>query len=176
VDGRRAYDRARRNEPVALKAVEVTAHALEVTEWSGTRLRLRLVCSAGFYVRSLAQALGERLGTGAHLAGLVRTRSGEFSLVDAVSVEELTAAPDLAAARVVPLAGLLPWLPSVVLTSQGASLAVRGVCLSAAHLSGSQVPEGGRVRLLHPDGRLVAIAESRGGGVSRLLHPGVVLE
>ena len=71
IDGDRAYDLARRNEPVALQPSPVTVHALEVLEWDGARLRLRLVCSAGFYVRSLAQGIGEELGTGAHLSSLV---------------------------------------------------------------------------------------------------------
>lgn len=181
IAGDRAYDLARGNEPVRLQPVEVTAHALEIVEWDHARLRLRLVCSAGFYVRSLAQALGERLGTGAHLARLVRTRSGDFSIAAAVSVVELDQHPDRAAGRVIPLNQLLPWLPAVTLTPEGALLAARGGFLSPGHLTGSQaVPAAGRVRLLHPDGRLMAIAEPRPGGdahqMPRFLHPGIVLE
>jgi tRNA pseudouridine55 synthase len=180
IDGDRAYDLARRNEAVTLRPAEVTAHELELLEWSGSRLRLRLVCSAGFYVRALAQALGERLGTGAHLAHLVRTRSGDFSLDSAVSLADLDRRPELAAARVVPLHQLLPWLPALTLTPEGASLAARGGFISAGHLDGAQgVPAAGKVRLMHPDGRLLAIAERRVagfGGRSPVLHPGVVLE
>ena len=87
IDGERAYDLARRNEPVLLQPSAVVAHTLEILEWEGAHLRLRLVCSAGFYVRSLAQGIGDRLGTGAHLAALVRTRSGDFSIGAAVSLE-----------------------------------------------------------------------------------------
>src|SRR6186713_3416625 len=86
IDGDRAYDLARRNAPVRLQAVQVTAASLDILEWRGAMLRVRLVCSAGYYVRSLADALGERLGTGGHLAGLVRTRSGDFTLKDAVGL------------------------------------------------------------------------------------------
>ncbi len=50
-------------------------------------MTLRVDCSAGFYVRSLAHDLGERLGTGAHLAALRRTRSGDFTLADAVPLD-----------------------------------------------------------------------------------------
>jgi tRNA pseudouridine55 synthase len=177
IDGDRAYDLARNNEPVALQPSQVTALELEVIDWQGARLRLRLVCSAGFYVRSLADAIGTRLGTGAHLAGLVRTRSGDFSLEAAVSLGDLDRRPEEMASHVIPLASLLPGLPAVMLTQEGASLAARGGFISAGHLSGAQrVPATGRVRLMAPDGRLVAIAERRSGGVSGFLHPGVVLE
>ena len=103
IDGDRAYDLARRNAPVRLQPVQVTATVLEVLEWRGTTLRLRLVCSAGYYVRSLADAIGERLGTGAHLAGLVRTRSGDFTLAEAVGLDVVDRRPHEAAARVIPL-------------------------------------------------------------------------
>lgn len=181
IDGDRAYDLARRNAPVALRPVQVTAAALEVLEFEGTTLRLRLVCSAGYYVRSLADALGERLGTGAHLAGLVRTRSGEFTLADAVGLDVLDRRPGEAAARVIPLASLLPSLPAMTLTAEGASLAARGGFIGLGHLSGAEnLPTHGRVRLFHPDGHLVAIAEPRSEGhagrLRHLLHPNVVLE
>jgi tRNA pseudouridine55 synthase len=180
IDGDRAYDLARQNEAVTLRPTTVTAHKLELLEWSGSRLRLRLVCSAGFYVRALAQALGQRLGTGAHLAHLVRTRSGDFSLDSAVSLADLDRRPEQAAARVIPIHQLLPWLPALTLTPEGASLAARGGFISAGHLDGAQaVPAAGKVRLMHPDGRLLAIAERRVAGFgerSPILHPGVVLE
>lgn len=180
IDGDRAYDLARRHAPVELPAVQVTASALEVLEWSGSALRVRLVCSAGYYVRALADAIGGRLGTGAHLAGLVRTRSGDFTIADAVGLDVLDRRPDEAASRVIPLAALLPALPAVTLTSEGASLAARGGFIDPAHTSGTAaLPTAGHVRLFHPDGHLVAIAEPRpvgGGGPRRqVLHPNVVL-
>ncbi len=180
IDGDRAYDLARRNTPVRLEPVTVTASALEVLEWRGSLLRVRLVSTAGYYVRSLAHAIGERLGTGGHLASLVRTRSGDFSLADAVGLDVIDRSPRDAAARVLPLAGLLPSLPAVTLTAEGAALAARGGFVGPAHVSSTAELAGlrrpGRVRLLHPDGHLVAIAEPRGGGNAGFLHPGVVLE
>ena len=180
IDGDRAYDLARRNEPVVLRPAAVTVRALDVIEWQGGRLRVRLVCSAGFYVRSLADAIGERLGTGAHLAALVRTRSGDFSIESAVELEDLDRRPQEAADRVIPLASLLPGLPAVILTEEGASLAARGGFIGSQHLRGAQsvpqnLPETGlvrHVRLLAPDGHLVAVAEPR----ADVLHPGVVLD
>ena len=182
VDGDRAYDLARRNAPVQLQPVQVTATSVDVLEWRGKMLRLRLVCSAGYYVRSLADALGDRLGTGGHLAKLVRTRSGDFALADAVGLDLLDRAPHDAAARVIPLAALLPSLPALTLTPEGASLAARGGFIGPSQLAfPKHLPEEGRVRLLHPDGHLVAIAEPRTGGDSsgllrHFLHPGIVLD
>lgn len=180
VDGDRAYDRARKDEPVPLEPAEVTARSLDVINWDGARLRVRVVCSAGFYVRSLANAVGERLGTGAHLAGLVRTRSGDFSIESAISLADLDRRRAEAASRVIPLAQLLPGLPAITLTPEGASLAARGGFIGTRHLTADQrIPQTGRVRLMHPDGHLVAIAEPRPGlsaTESALLHPGVVLE
>jgi len=177
IDGERAYDLARRKAPVLLHPSEVAAHSLDIIEWNGDRLRLRLVCSAGFYVRSLAQGIGDRLGTGAHLAALVRTRSGDFSLISAVTLATLDHDPDQAAAKVIRLNQLLPSLPALTLTEKGAVLAAKGGFISTAHLDGSQpVPAAGKVRLLHPDGHLVAIAEQRPAGPVGFLHPGVVLE
>ena len=177
IDGDRAYDLARRHAPVLLQPSQVVAHTLDILEWDGARLRLRLVCSAGFYVRSLAQGIGERLGTGAHLAALVRTRSGDFSLDSAVSLAELDRHPEQAAAKVIQLNRLLLWLPALMLTEKGAALAAKGGFISPAHLDGSPaLPAAGKVRLLHPDGHLVAIAEQRPAGPVGLLHPGVVLE
>ena len=173
IDGDRAYDLARRHAPVRLEPVQVTATVLDVLEWRGTMLRVRLVCSAGYYVRSLADALGERLGTGGHLAGLVRTRSGDFTLADAIGLDLMDRNPEEAAARVIPMSALLPSLPAVTLTPEGASLAARGGFIGPSHVAGLlNLPRGARVRLLHPDGRLIAIAEPR----ADVLHPGVVLE
>ena len=181
IDGDRAYDLARKNAPIRLEPVQVTVSALDVIEWLANRLRLRLVCSAGYYVRSLAEALGERLGTGAHLAALVRTRSGDFTMDHAVGLDVLDRHPSEAVARVVPLALLLPAIPAVTLTPEGASLAARGGFIGPSHVHGGQgLPQSGKVRLLHADGHLVAIAEVRErqqrGSSQRFLHPGVVLE
>jgi hypothetical protein len=89
--------------------------------------------------------------------------------------------PNQAAARVIPMAALLPSLPAVTLTLEGASLAARGGFIGLSHVKGGEgLSQTGKVRLLHPDGRLLAIAEPRErqerGSVTRFLHPGVVLE
>ena len=92
---------------------------------------VRVVCSSGFYVRSLAHDLGQRLGCGAHLEGLRRTRAGAFSLDDAVPLGELggRGGPAVARRRLIPMEGLLTHLPAVVLSDLGAKRARHGADL-----------------------------------------------
>ena len=178
VSGTPAYRLARRSEAVDLSPVTVTVDALDILGWQEDRLHLRLVSSSGFYVRSLADSLGERLGTGAYLEALLRRRSGEFGLDAALSLDDFERRPVDALGRVIPLQYLLPGLPAVVLTPEGAARASRGAVIGLPHLAGGQtLPVAGQVRLLHPDRRLLAIAQPLAdGGASSLLHPGIVLE
>lgn len=89
VRGRRAYDMARRGEPVALPPRKINVYHLEVLEWAPPEVVVDVHCSSGTYVRSLANDLGEVLGTGAYLVGLRRTKSGRFSLRDATPLRKL---------------------------------------------------------------------------------------
>lgn len=89
VRGRRAYDMARRGEPVALPPRKINVYHLEVLEWAPPEVVVDVHCSSGTYVRSLANDLGEALGTGAYLVGLRRTKSGRFSLRDATPLRKL---------------------------------------------------------------------------------------
>ena len=96
--GKKLYELARRGQEVERKAVRVTIHSLQVDgrtpKWKKnddgtTDIRLRVTCSAGTYVRTLAEDFGRRLGVGAHLAELRRTRAGDFSIEKALSLEQL---------------------------------------------------------------------------------------
>ena len=87
--GKPAYKRARKSEPVARKPSPVIVHEIALTAFRPPELEFRVRCSAGTYVRSLAHDLGEALGCGAHLVGLRRTKSGRFSLRDAVPLRKL---------------------------------------------------------------------------------------
>jgi len=97
VDGKRAYDRVRAGEEVKLKAREVTIHECEVVsmtdhpELDVIDVAVRVVCSAGTYIRAIARDLGVDLGVGGHLTSLRRTRSGVFANMK--SLEELEADP-----------------------------------------------------------------------------------
>lgn len=89
VNGQRAYDLARMGKEVEMKQREVEIKEFEITAISIPRVDFRVVCSKGTYIRSLARDFGEALGVGAHLSALCRTRIGEFTLADAVSVDDI---------------------------------------------------------------------------------------
>ena len=89
VKGRPAYKRARQGEKVELKPRKIHVYSLEVLEWAPPEVVLDVYCSSGTYVRSLAHDLGNDLGTGAYLIGLRRTKSGRFTLRDAVPLRQL---------------------------------------------------------------------------------------
>lgn len=89
VQGRKAYEMARQGEEVELAPRKIQVHHLEVLEWAPPEVVVDVHCSSGTYVRSLANDLGEKLGTGAYLVGLRRTKSGRFSLRDATPLRKL---------------------------------------------------------------------------------------
>lgn len=87
--GRKLYDLARSGEAVTLTPRRVRVDSLVVTDWSPPVFTLEVVCGAGTYIRSLAHDLGQAVGVGAHLDGLVRTASGAFTLAEAVALDDL---------------------------------------------------------------------------------------
>ncbi len=87
VDGKRAYKHARKGEEVELKAREIFIREIELQQFSSDEIIIRVVCSKGTYVRSLARDLGLALNSGAYLTALRRTRIGNFSVENALSVE-----------------------------------------------------------------------------------------
>jgi tRNA pseudouridine55 synthase len=89
VKGRKAYEMARKGEEVELEPRIIQVMHLEVLEWAPPEVVVDVHCSSGTYVRSLANDLGETLGTGAYLVGLRRTKSGRFTLRDAVPLRKL---------------------------------------------------------------------------------------
>jgi tRNA pseudouridine55 synthase len=89
IQGRPAYELARKKLPVELKSVDVEVFEYRLTEISGSIARFTIECSSGTYIRSLAHEMGQKLGCGAHLAEITRTAVGEFSLDQAVKLEEL---------------------------------------------------------------------------------------
>lgn len=91
VDGTRAYDAARRGEPLALSAVEVTIHDWTLGRFSDGTLAAVITCSGGTYIRALARDLGRMTSSAAHLESLRRTRAGKFDVREAATLEDLAA-------------------------------------------------------------------------------------
>jgi tRNA pseudouridine55 synthase len=193
VAGRRAYSLARiaRGSEVAeppsdamhkspgrpvveLAPVRVDVSRVELTGFDGRAARVAVTCSAGFYVRSFAHALGERVGTGACLEALRRTRSGEFTLEAAVTVQELQRGSGTE--RLIPMARLLTRFPEVRVTAEGRKRVSHGQSVESSHLAAGKLPllaEQEWARLLDEDGKLVAIGTA--GASASSLRPAVVL-
>lgn len=89
IKGRKAYEMAREGEDIDLAPRRIKVYSLELLEWAPPEAVVDVYCSSGTYVRSLAHDLGEKLGCGAHLIGLRRTKSGRFTLRDAVPLRRL---------------------------------------------------------------------------------------
>jgi tRNA pseudouridine55 synthase len=162
--------------PPALPALpalcSVTTSRLEIVSTEADTVTLRVDCSAGFYIRSLAHDLGERLGVGAHLTALRRTRTGDFGLDRAIALDDAERVPGQAEAALVPLSDVLPSWPSAVLTAEGVVRVSHGQDLRPIDHEPSALSPQPFVRLLTARGDLVAIAEPTAAG---LLHPSVVL-
>ena len=173
ISGVPAYKLARRQVRVEIAPVPVTVHAITLEGYDAGLARLRVVCSSGFYVRSLAHGLGERFGCGAHLESLRRTRVGEFGLEHALPLDQLEREGPRALRHLVPMGSLMPFLPPVVVNERGARRAAHGNALAPGDLAEPAVAAAApRVRVLDTDGTLLGIAEPAEGG---LLHPVVVL-
>lgn len=184
IDGIRAYRLARRQAPIALKPVEVTVRQFDIESLADDRLSCRVICAPGFYVRSLAHDLGQALGCGACLEDLRREQNGAFGLDHAVTMDQLERDQESAGRLLIPMAELLPNLPSVVVTERGARLAAHGNALTPQHFetSGavsdgpdsprSEAASPGKVKVYNGSGALLAIAEGSTAGV---LHPRIVL-
>ena len=174
VGGKKAYDLARENKPMELKRASVALHEWTWLGREGDLLRISMSVSAGFYVRSLARDLGEALGCPAHLEALRRTRSGPFDLLNALPLAEAERLGSGVEAHMIPMATALADLPSVQLSEGGLIRVRHGNPIGPQLVEGAWVPASDqvqRIRLLGPDGALIALADLRGG----LLHPSTVL-
>ncbi|MDX1979973.1 MAG: tRNA pseudouridine(55) synthase TruB [Bryobacteraceae bacterium] len=172
IGGVPAYKLARRNLPVELKAVEVSIFGLELVECGSCEIRVRVHCSAGTYLRSLAHDLGQKLGCGAFVQELRRTSSGDFQIEQARTVpelEELSKEGRIAEA-VIPASKLLPEIPGEVVDA----LTVRQIRQGRDfRVSPFRVQRGAKyVKAISPEGDLVAMGEVK---MPNLYHPILVL-
>jgi len=176
IGGRRAYDLAREGKESRMTPVKVRVDAFEILRFHSPEISFRIACSPGTYIRSLAHDLGEKLGCGAHLAELRRTRSGPFVESDARDLQAIERAGREGGieAMILPLEGLDLGLGTARLTQAGERLVGHGRSVPPGEiLEGYPSEDGEMVRLLAPSGRLLAIAERVAG--SEGLQPRVVL-
>ena len=182
IAGRKLYEHARRGEEIERQPVRVTISEFELLthgEWEPNEdgavdLRARVVCSAGTYIRTLAEDLGKRLGIGAHLAELRRTRAGRFTIENALTLEEMaerTASASLAQALISP-GDALSHLPLIELDEEQARRTVHGIDLLLADDAARSWIQGDSIRMTS-HGELIAIGTF--DATSNTLHPAVVL-
>jgi tRNA pseudouridine55 synthase len=154
--GQAAYRRARRGEEVVLEPRKVTIHRLELMEYEPPYALLEVDCSSGTYLRSIAHDLGRALGVGGHLWELCRTKSGPFTLAQAVKLDELEA---LGRERVIPMIAATG-LPTFEVDARTARRVANGVQLGRGEVKGA--PTDGVMQLVHAGG-LVALVEAQRG-------------
>lgn len=153
VKGRKAYEMAREGEEVDLAPRKIKVYTLDLLEWAPPEAVIDVYCSSGTYVRSLAHDLGEKLGCGAHLIGLRRTRSGRFTLRDAVPLRKLRESFESGNwyQYLIPAAEALSDWPALDLSEEQVEMIRHG------HRIPAQVGSPAQVRGVSADGELVAL-------------------
>jgi tRNA pseudouridine55 synthase len=181
IGGVRAYELARKSQPVALSPVEVEVYALELLGIDGGQVRFAVECAGGTYVRSIAHDIGQKLGCGAHLAGLRRTAVAEFTESRAITLErlaELVSEGNLQSC-IVPLEALLPDCPELVVRGReevgvrhGNKFELAQALRPGRGTASNRPPVAALLKILNPERRLIAVARHEIGGV---YHPNLVL-
>jgi tRNA pseudouridine55 synthase len=155
VQGRPAYEMAREGEEVELEPRKIQVYSLELLEWAPPEAVIDVYCSSGTYVRSLANDLGDKLGCGAYLTGLRRTKSGRFTLRDAVPLRKLREAFDAGNwyQYVIPAAEALSDWPSLELNNEQVEAVRHG------HRVPAEAGATGMARGISEAGELIALLE-----------------
>lgn len=170
VTGRRAYDLARRGERVSLAPRRVRVYGVEVQDYQYPRLVFDVRCGKGTYVRSLVRDLGERLGCGALVESLRRTRTGPFRIEEAIPLDASVAT---ARAQLRPLAAAVSALPQWPVSAEGAAQLRHGQLVPLGDDPDRMLGEGGEVAAIDPAGVLVGVAVVDPDG--RTLRPAKIL-
>lgn len=152
--GRPLYEYARKGIEIERPARRVVVHSLELESFTGDACVLRVHCGKGFYVRALADDLGEVLGCGAHLSGLRRTAVGRFDIADAVTPAQMEAFSEPERdARLLPADALITELPELALDPESAWQIAHGQAVWLPRLRVGAVH-----RIYAPDGRFLGVA------------------
>ena len=172
INGVPAYKLVRQKVDVILAPVKVTIHEMTLIAVEGSCARLRVLCSAGTYIRSIAHELGIALGCGAHVEALVRTQSGPFHLEQAYTLEKLQALKDQGRleSALLPMSDLLPDFPGVFVDDTTALRIRQGRDFNVSPFRVN--PGAEHVKAIGPDGKLIAIGRI---ALPHVYHPVVVI-
>lgn len=185
IAGKKLYELARRGEEVERKAIRVKVSEFEAVTRDGALLRpnddgtsdlaVRVVCSAGTYIRALAEVFGTHLGLGAHLAELRRTRAGQFKIEDAITLDRLSEqaqSGSIESNKISP-ANAVSHLPAVELSDEDCGRTLHGIDTQIEKPESCDWSGGQPVRMLDMKGDLVAVGIYDDAGKS--IHPAVVI-
>ena len=182
IGGKKLYELARRGEEVERKPIHVCIHEFEAIRPDGELIKdnqdgtfdfhVHVVCSAGTYVRSLAVDFGKRLSVGAHVAELRRTRVGDFTVTNAVTLEQLKTSfgEEALGTMLLRPSAALSQLPFVHLTGDDVRRARHGMEVKVGETVWA---DGEKVKMCDANDHLIAVGDY--DATSRSLHPGVVL-
>lgn len=180
VAGKKLYELARRGEEIERKPVRVNVSEFEATflveNDDGSRnLEARVVCSAGTYIRTLAEDFGKKLGVGAHVAELRRTRAGQFRIEDAITLDHLAAAAQSGSIDQVFISSnaALSHLPELELTPDSVPRVAQGIDIPIEDEQETLCSNGQAVRLRNANGELIAVGIY--DSARKTVHPQVVI-
>ncbi len=160
VEGKRLYELAREGKEVERKRRPVTIHELEICSIELPRVRMRVVCSKGTYIRTLCHDIGERLGCGGTMASLLRTRVDRFTLKEAKRLDEVEAAAAAgeAGTLILPVEEMFSALPVITVKEAYTSAVRNGNPLFLRQITGkSGWMDGEQVRIHDSQGRFYGI-------------------
>ncbi len=172
IAGTPAYRFARKQIAVDLQPVELHIYALDLLEFDGSAARIRVHCSAGTYLRSIAHEAGQQLGCGAFLDALRRTASGVFAVEDARTLDQLQvlASAGRLTEALIPASKVLPQFPTAAVDTLTAGQIRQGRDFRLSPFRSAS--DAKYVKAVDPEGELIAIGEAR---LPHLYHPILVL-
>ncbi|MGB7209375.1 MAG: tRNA pseudouridine(55) synthase TruB [Pyrinomonadaceae bacterium] len=158
VEGKKLYELARKGVEIERKAVAVGIYELGIIRDDELRIpqstiRIRVVCSAGTYIRTLAEDIGRSVGVGAHLAELRRNRAGRFNITRAVTLSDLEQMAD-PVSSLIPMTEAVTHLPEVILNEDRVAKTKNGL---SSRFPDVEFADGDTIRMVNADADLIAI-------------------
>ncbi len=158
--GKKLYELARKGTEVERQPRKVRLYSIELLDFKPPRIRFKVACSKGTYIRTLCSDIGDRLGCGAHQASLTRIRSGPFLIENAVSLGELEKMPR-PREMIIPSEKALSFLPEIRVKKWFRKFVTKNAVLTEADiLDRPEMSECDSVRIVDPEGRLLAIGSA----------------
>ncbi|GAA0845197.1 tRNA pseudouridine(55) synthase TruB [Cupriavidus pauculus] len=169
-DGKPLYEYARAGQTIERAARRVTIHAITLLDadlqGATPSFTMRVTCSKGTYIRTLAEDIGEALGCGAHLTGLRRIGVGDLTLDGAVTLEQIEAqSDDLRPSLLAPVDALLQRCVPVHLDAASAARFLQGQRIARRDLPAGQAPEEGSLARVYGEGQLLGVARMKDGAL-----------